>query len=496
MSTQHPESYEEKRICHQCVGEAYLKDLIRSDGVAGYCSYCDDEEPTFSMEEVADRLEQAFDAHYYQTSSEPDDLEYALDSDMDWERDGEQTKWAILNALNVSEDIADDLQEILSERHSDFEKHKMGEECPFDEDAHYADKGAGHGEFQMLWREFERNIKTQSRIFSAEAKAILDRIFYGISTMRTTQGNPIVITAGPLAEIHSLFRARVFAVEDGKLREALRTPWKELGTPSPEAAGAGRMNSRGIAVFYGTLDPGTALSEVRPPVGSKVAVASFKISRPLRLLDLSALRSVAAGGSIFDPTMLQALQRANFLEELSGRMSRAVMPHEEAVEYLPTQVVADYLACEGKLDGIVFPSVQTGHQSSNVILFHHAARVSEVRLPKGTKVEVSLDTSDSDGTHPDYRVWEKVPESVAANPTRDEPLHWRADLHHCINESFDSRQHTLEIELDTIQVSHVTAIRFGVETHSVSRHRFEQSPDLSWMENSNPAGPISDDSFG
>jgi len=49
------------------------------------------------------------------------------------------------------------------------------------------------------------------------------------------------------------------------------------------------MNARGVSVFYGAIDPRVALAEVRPPVGSRVAVARFEIIRPLRLLDLNAL---------------------------------------------------------------------------------------------------------------------------------------------------------------------------------------------------------------
>ena len=54
------------------------------------------------------------------------------------------------------------------------------------------------------------------------------------------------------------------------------------------AAAAGRMNARGISVFYGANDPLVALSEVRPPVGARVAIARFEIIRPIKLLDLTA----------------------------------------------------------------------------------------------------------------------------------------------------------------------------------------------------------------
>jgi len=266
-----------------------------------------------------------------------------------------------------------------------------------------------------------------------------------------------------------LYRARVFAGEDEKLREALKTPWKCLGSPPSDAASAGRMNARGIAVFYGARDAETALSEVRPPVGSKVALARFDILRPLRILDLSALKSVAASGSIFDPATIQRMQRANFLEELSHLMSRAVMPHEEVSEHLPTQAVADYLANEVQLDGIIFPSVQTAQDASNVVLFHDAARVEEVELPKGTEIEVYLESRDSDGFAPDYWVAEHLP--VPA-PQIEAPVHPLSVADIFFDRPSDLRRPSLRIDYESIQILHVKAVKFSTDPHPVRRHRF------------------------
>lgn len=471
------DSARENRLCSDCVGDLYLKSLIQANGKRDFCSYCDEEGPTLSIDEVANLFESAFDEHYERTSTEPEDWEYSLVSDREsnyeWERKGEQAKWAILNAGNVSEDVAEAIRTVIEDRHFDFDAAAMGEECPFAEESHYTEKDPGHGEFLILWDYFEKGLKTQSRFFSRSAKLTLDQIFAGISDLHTVGRAPVVVTVGPGTTITEFYRARVFAGQDEELKTALHEPWKHLGPPPAHAAAAGRMNARGISVFYGAVDIDTALSEVRAPVGSKVALARFQIVRPLRLLDLSAVKSVAVVGSIFDPETIVKLQRANFLEVLSHLISRAVMPHEEASEYLPTQAVADYLASEAGLDGMIFPSVQAGHQSSNVVLFHQAARVQEVELPPGTEVEVRLENGDSDGFYPDYRVWEKVPSSAHAafhSPTSSD---W-PNMLPLWNHTSDARPPTLAIDLDTIQVHHVKAVTFQTEPHGVNRRRFEQ----------------------
>src|SRR5260221_11974731 len=106
------------------------------------------------------------------------------------------------------------------------------------------------------------------------------------------------------------------------------------------------MSARGISVFYGATNASVALAEVRPPVGSKVVVARFIITRPLRLLDLTALDDVRDGGSIFDPSLKGRLERAAFLRSLGQCMTRPVMPDDEAFDYVTTQAITNYLATD------------------------------------------------------------------------------------------------------------------------------------------------------
>jgi hypothetical protein len=51
-------------------------------------------------------------------------------------------------------------------------------------------------------------------------------------------------------------------------------------------------------------------------------------------------------------------------------LERPRLPTDEATEYLATQAIADFLASNEapSLDGILYPSVQTGHLTTNVVL--------------------------------------------------------------------------------------------------------------------------------
>lgn len=466
-----PEAASKKRICENCVGESFLKELINTKGTDAICSYCEEKSKTITIDELANLIEEAFENHFKRTPTEPDDFEAAMNNDREssyrWRRKGSEVVWAIANAADIKEEAAKDVLLVLEDRHSDFEKAKMGEEAEFDRDSHYEEINPGCEEFSQKWNEFENGLKTEARFFSLSAKVTLDEIFAGLLNLWTTEGRYVVANAGPKAGIKFLYRARVFAGDDEGLQEALKYPWKHLGPPPMRSANAGRMNARGISVFYGAMDAATALAEVRPPVGSQVVIAKFILERPLKLLDVEALKSVATAGSIFDPNYLARIQRANFLRILSNRISRPVMPNEEAFEYLATQAVADYLATEANLDGIIFPSVQVGHTASNVVLFHRSSRVEGIELQKGTEISIDLEQHDDDDDAPDYHVWEVVFPPPATAQKEPSPLDF--DILTPFHEPLDSRPPSLKIDLDSVTVHDIKAVKFSAKEYPVDR---------------------------
>jgi len=470
----------EKRVCAGCVGEDFLRALIAKEGQDASCNYCDTKTKTIMIGSLADHVERAFEDHYECTPTEPEGIESIMHSDREskyhWERRGDSIKQAIADAAGVSDMIACDVQTALSSRHGDKDSDMFGWEYPYSEGSHYARKDVGCGDFYERWSCFLKGLQERARFFSSSAKEILDEIFEGLAELQTHVRNPVVVEAGPGKGIQSIYRARVFAAEDAKLKEAMEYPWQHLGPPPMQAASAGRMNARGISVFYGALDEATALAEVRPPVGSKVAIARFAIERSLRLLDVEALRAVTPTGSIFDPGFIRRMERSSFLKILSDRISQPVMPNEEAFEYLATQAVADYLASEAKLDGIVFPAVQIGGASKNIVLFHHASRVVEVQLPTGTQLMTALRSMDSDGESPCYSVCEIVPlDPIKPAPARSQHrLTFPILLEHMAYEAsvpHDTRAETLSVDHASMTVRHVKAVCFDSDIFPVDRYR-------------------------
>jgi hypothetical protein len=469
-----------RRICHECVGETFLSDEIEQQGQIASCAYCGQTRQSYSIEEMADRIETAFEDHYRRTSDQPDSWQQSLladrESSYEWERSGEPVVDAIESAAEVPRGAAEDIQTVLDDRHGDFESAAMGEETEFAGDSYYEEKGPSDFEWQEEWRAFEQSLKTEARFFSRSGAVHLASVFGDIDKLTTKCGRPPIVEGGPQTSLDHIYRARVFQSDD-KLTEALCRPDRHLGSPPASLASAGRMNARGISVFYGTTEAAVAIAEVRPPVGSKVAVARFGIVRPLRLLDLTALEDVQDGGSIFDGTLRKRLERVAFLRSLGQRMTRPVMPDDEAFDYLATQAIADFLATENepRLDGIIFRSAQS-KDGRNVVLFHKAARVEEMQIPEGTEIEARTGYDTEDGWEVDYSVSETVPPTPVTPPAKydDDWLSLPLTPGSAHTEAGDFRDPTLRIDPVSVEVHQIEWVEYQSTPFKVDRYRHEK----------------------
>lgn len=457
---------EDAFICYKCIGETYLSKEIESEDNLVTCSYCEDEAPGSTLPELAERIDVAFEQHYdRQSESHPDDwpLELIKLQGDDWEPNGEPIIYAIMNAVHITEEIASDVQTILEEKHYSQSSAEIGETSDCHKNSYYDTRKPNDLEWNKKWLKFEENLQSKTRFFSKVGLLHLQSVFQHINHLNTHDGKPVVKTIGPNTDIDNLYRARVFQSE-AKLKTALESPDVELGPPPPKLARAGRMNANGISVFYGATKAHTATAEVRPPVGSKVVVAKFDVVRSLRLLDLSVLSSITVNGSIFDNYYAALLSRISFLRKLSQRMTRPVMPDDENFEYLPTQAIADFLASEMDLDGIMFPSAQS-NEGLNIVLFNHAAKVEEIIHPKATSVKASLYDWEEYDMVTSYSVRIETPEPISKVEDNNK-YPW--DYNITLWQPVYLREVSLAIDTSSIKVEHINSVKVESTTYEVT----------------------------
>jgi hypothetical protein len=450
-----------RRVCVRCVQEPYLKDIIETRGDEGGCTYCEWRGKTYSIADVADLVEKAFEQHYVHTAED----DYG-------NRGGEEVMYVVADAVGTSEEVAEDIRQVLDDRTASAPDEQWDED-PFSKEAYYARKEPDDILYQQEWNSFESSLKTEARFFSRTGFATLKNVFENLEDHRTGNGLPVIVVAGRKKRLRSLYRARVFQ-SDSKLKDAIMRPDKQIGPPGSEFASAGRMNARGISVFYGAKEAKTALAELRPPVGSDVVIGRFEIVKDVSLLDVGALAAIEPIGSIFDPTYINRLERAKFLSSLAHRITRPILPDDELSEYLVTQAIADFLATELKLDGVIYRSAQA-KGGTNVALFHHATRVAPYEMPEGSTLEAHTYETDEDGPRRSFWIFEAVP----ATPSPQAPTTPSTDFDLSVWDIPDAPppEPYLKLDLSSLVVREIQAVKYSWKEYEVDRSRIEKRSD-------------------
>jgi len=414
------------------------------------------------------KIHSAIERHYYLTPDQPSGIEcIALKEGFGyWERHGDQINDLIQYLAQVNGRIATDIQSYLSDIYSGDPSD--GEEDPYGDDAHYAEREAETYEHHESWSQLCNGVKYKARFFNQAIEDILNDLFCDLELLKTNDGKPILRKVGFDTDLTHIYRAR-FSQSDKEIEKILTNPVEELGAPPSIYAKHGRMNSVGISVFYGASDIDTCIAEVRPPVGSDVVIGRFQFVKELTLLDFNRLTQCYAEGSFFDPNFKTRLDRAKFLEFLAHELSSPIMPGAEVFEYLPTQVIAEYLSEKLKLNGMIFNSSQSDGQ--NIVLFRNCFKVKPYDLPKGAKVIVSQEFYAEDDYDDSITVHEEV--SIFNNTEKDTEFF---NAEHFLDEDYlDGVNISLVIDVkNDIYVRTIRKIQYSSKERSVFRYRSEK----------------------
>ena len=469
------------RVCNNCVKDPILSEEIKEQGKHGICDHCGKPGETTALEDLAERINDVLQEHFRLTPGYPEEpVELFLYKEGEWERRGDPTDILISDIAGLDEPIAEELASLLSEKHT-YEAAKDGVENPYGSEAMYEEREAFDLGLQLAWNEFQREIQFKSRFFSVTAEHVLANIFEGLDALGTHGDSSIIRIIDPGDQEGYVWRGRT-AHSTQELAGIVKAPVQELGPPPPHAAKAGRMNADGISVFYGAFEKSTCISELRPPVGSSVIIGKFNVIRSVKLLDLGALADAYVNTSYFDSKFLEHKSRAAFLKNLVNEISRPVVPRDEGIEYLATQVVAEFLAHKASptVDGIIFPSSQTEGKGRNVVLFSHARTVEAYDLPVDSTIEVSFPSRSSEDYEDMLSEAIFVDETVPSNPSGGEPppsketkrpLSTAHFIEYLLQDPEDDPEPTLQLDVDNLEVFETTGITYSSNSRLIIRTR-------------------------
>lgn len=377
-------SYKISHVCYHCIGDRCLKQIVLEGGEQAKCKYCGTEGQGLQLSDLAEHIHEVLQEHF--------ELAEVPSPGYEILQTGETKKYIILDIAQVEEEVADDIVDYLSERYSHNSIREEGYD-PYDQSAYYEEKDISDLEFRLSWRDFCKEIRTKAHFFNTFAYNFLKRIFENLDELQTFEG-PVIREVLPNDPSASIWRGRIVRT-NGELNAILKSPDQELGPPPYEKAMPGRMNARGVSVFYGATEGETCIAELRAPVDSQVVLAKFVPILPLRLLELEKLKDIYCDTSHFSSNYMEEKARFAFLAPLVDEICRPIMPWDSELEYLPTQAVAEFLAAaqKPKIDGIIYRSSQT-QAGQNVVLLNHASKVFRQNIIFQIKIYQNSEYSD------------------------------------------------------------------------------------------------------
>ena len=219
-----------------------------------------------------------------------------------------------------------------------------------------------------LWGSFKEELMYQNRFFPENK--IDERLFSKLLVHLVTNPNDVSET---------WCRARV--------QRGATLTIDEMGAPPKEKASQGRANPAGIPYLYLASTENTAVSEIRPHTGETVSVAEFTIPESLEVIDLRDPRFTISPFILSDEKEIAGLRGdIEFLVHLGKELTRPVLPHVVAIDYLPTQFLCEFIK-KNSYHGVLYhSSVSDG---VNLALFDpdlatrdqlHETRVSRVSV--------------------------------------------------------------------------------------------------------------------
>jgi RES domain-containing protein len=344
----------DKLVCSRCVNDVALKQVLRPQARPAKCDYCNRRGNATPVEVLQEALYSTALTYYH----EPTDAGVPWDGGF------------VIDPI----DIEQVFYELGFDGHqgliADIIDADMGSCWVAASEGHWA---SSHEHEVMLdsWLSFSDVIKHKTRFH------------FGAIGETSTAGPRDIEPARMLRVLGERLQPYIRLLAKGTLVYRVRTrgkkeSWKpeadELGAPPPEKARAGRMNPAGIPYLYTAFDTETALRETRVAWAAAEAVfmATFELTESLLVIDLTRL---LAPPSVFDLERKNEREKVLFAQGFVNAISKPVSKNgQEHIEYVPSQVVCEYLAQIFKpsrgpmLGGLIFPS-SVHDDGRNLVVF-------------------------------------------------------------------------------------------------------------------------------
>jgi hypothetical protein len=344
--------------CLGCFDDENVKAFVADRGKVGACDYCGASEVvTCDTGTVGEFIREGLRRAYVLAEEEagpfdPDDQQYLWadpsDADMLWEVLQREAFSGLVSELDRSRDLAHDL---MADSGSWDPKDSLLDDFR-DVDSNYRLNNEVFGRqdsgFDDAWEAFCFTVTHIARFFE-DRKSSLPRAKLLRSVMDLA--HKLEYELPPETRLWRA-RCRPWSVRVPKTQTARE---RAVGPPPGRASKGNRMSPPGISFTYLGDSPATCATEIEARGGKAVWLGQFKTTRALRLLDLSGKTRVVRK-SIFMKSYDHSDTWAHtILVDFAREIGRSIRGRDRELEYVPTQVLSEWLRLQG-LAGVRYAS--------------------------------------------------------------------------------------------------------------------------------------------
>lgn len=197
----------DRLICHLCLTEPFLQRTLPAH--TAECSYCEQVQPCTTLGQVAQYCSSVLQRHFTTTHMTDAVALYGRTP-------AGLSLYDTLQQLGVVvEHAMPDLCELARASWAARRQLELRGTDGVDDtdDPWFEPRHGTGGRFSHMFRDAERSLRIEARHNNPKVQSMLDGMFADIDQMKTADGRPAVVVAGPGQEIAQLMRARVFQRE-------------------------------------------------------------------------------------------------------------------------------------------------------------------------------------------------------------------------------------------------------------------------------------------
>jgi len=230
------------------------------------------------------------------------------------------------------------------------------------------------------WQKFCENVKHKARYFDHEE----------FSVSKTLEDFNDFFEQIILSDLdNTIYRARkIYADKDRK--DIDTDPNEELGSVPIKYAKNNRFSPIGISYGYFAFEKNTVLKEIRSTVNDEVAIGQFDLINNLKIIDFRSKTMNEKSLNYFDDDFNEKFYCiGHFIKEFISDISKPISDDKQLLEYIPTQIMSEYIWSKG-YDGFLFDSsVNSG--GINLVLFEKKYEFNEYARYRVKSIDMSLE---------------------------------------------------------------------------------------------------------